>query len=99
MIEKNRFRSENGIFNFLDKFNKKKQAKNILTVVTSVIFIVNIYSLKIDFKDLRISIFEPKNITKIISINIMLSNIYHIINSELSLTKMNYKKDIKKKRI
>lgn len=98
MIEKNRFRSENGIFNFLDKFNKKKQAKNILTVVTSVIFIVNIYSLKIDFKDLRISIFEPKNITKIISINIMLSNIYHIINSELSLTKMNYKKDIKKKK-
>jgi len=98
MIEKFRFRSENGIFKFLDKFNKRKQAKNILTLVTSLIFLVNIYSLKIDLKDLRNSVIDPTNITNIISINLMLSNIYHVVNSELSLTtKMNYKEEMKEK--
>ena len=97
-IEPFRFRSKNGIFNFLDRFNKGKQAKNILSLLTSVIFVVNINSLKLEFQELRSSVLDPKNITKIISINLMLSNIYHVINSELSLTKMNYKKEIKKKK-
>lgn len=99
MIEIFRFRSEKGIFKFLDKFNKRKQAKNILTFVTSLIFLVNIYSLKINLTDLINSVIDPTNITKIISINLMLSNIYHVINSELSLTtKMNYKEEMKKKK-
>lgn len=98
MLEKIRFRSEKGIFKFLDKFNERKQAKNILTFVTSLIFLVNIYSLKIDFKDLKNSVLDQTNITNIISINLMLSNIYHVINSELSLTKMNYREEIKNKK-
>lgn len=97
-LELLRFRSEKGIFNFLDKFNKRKQAKNILTLVTSLIFLVNISSLKIDLKDLINSVIDPTNITNIISINLMLSNIYHVINSQLSLTKMNYKEEMKKKK-
>jgi hypothetical protein len=97
-LEPLRFRSEKGIFKFLDKFNKRKQAKNILTFATSLIFLVNIYSLKIDLKDLINSVIDPTNITKIISINLMLSNIYHVINSQLSLTKMNYKEEMKKKK-
>jgi hypothetical protein len=97
-LEPFRFRSEKGIFKFLDKFNKSKQAKNILTFVTSLIFLVNIYSLKIDLKDLIKSVLDPTNITNIISINLILSNIYHVINSQLSLTKMNYKEEMKKKK-
>ena len=37
---------------------------NILTFVTSLIFLVNIYSLKIDLKDLRNILLDPANIKK-----------------------------------
>ena len=95
-IELFRFRSENGIFKFLDEFNKKKNAKNILTFLTSMIFLINIYSLKItDINNISL----PNVISQILSVNLMLSNIYHLVNSELSLSKMDsFREELKLKK-
>ena len=81
-IEKFRFRSKNGILKFLDTFNKNSNSKGILTSITTILFIGNMGLL--DYK----KPISKSNFKKIITTLIVLSNIFHLINSELSLLRI-----------
>ena len=61
-----------------------------------MIFLINIYSLKItDINNISL----PNVISQILSVNLMLSNIYHLVNSELSLSKMDsFREELKLKK-
>ena len=97
-IEPFRFRSENGIFKFFDKFNEKKNSKNILTFVTSIFFLVNINSLKLNFKEFINSIIDRKNSAIIINFLFSFYNVYYTIKSDSSITNLNFREEIKKRK-